>query len=103
MISAEMLRHTCNISRLADAGGMKRTQQALYTGVACTVIPLDNKTALEYSLIPGKAFALYTNHTDIKVTDKVTCNGLDYVVRGSNPYAGFGNVDHTFIALELAA
>lgn len=103
MISSEMLRHTCSISRLADAGGIKRSQQELYTGVPCTVLPLDNKTALDYSLIPGKAYVLYSNHDDIKVTDKIQANGQTYVVRGFNNYAGFGNVDHKQAVLELAA
>lgn len=102
-ISKRMLAHKVTISRLVDAGGMKKTTQELAANVPATVVPMDRQTALANGFTPYKAFDMFTNHRDIKVSDVVLQGGRKFVVKSANPYDGFGGVDHGHYLLELAA
>lgn len=102
-ISKRMLTHKATVNRQVAGAGMV-TKAAVYkTNVAGSLQPLTNKTALEYSLVPGKAYAFYTNDYDFKKTDTLLVDGVTYVVRESTPYTGFGNVSHNMVLLEKAA
>lgn len=101
-ISANMLVHRINVSRLIDGGGIKKVTQQVLTNVEATVIPMSREAALANGIVPYKAFELYTNNDTIKVSDVVTESGRRFLVKGANPYRGFGNTDHAMYVLELA-
>lgn len=102
-ISERMLAHKVNVSRMVDAGGMKKTAQALHTDVPATIVPMDRTTALANGFVPYKAFDMFTNERNIKTSDVVTEGDRKFVVKSPNPYDGFGGVDHAHYILELAA
>lgn len=102
-ISNQMLAHKVTISRLVDAGGMKKSTQQIATDVPATVIPMDRQTALANGFTPYKAFDMFTNERNIKTSDVITESGRKFVVKSPNPYNGFGGVDHGHYLLELAA
>lgn len=101
-ISQRMLAHRVNVSRLVDAGGMKKAQQQILTAVPATVVPMDRTTAMANGFTPYKAFEMFTNERNIKTSDVVYESDRKFVVKSPNPYDGFGGVEHAHYILELA-
>lgn len=101
-LSKRMLTHTANQERLNKVGNIQTTM--LYAeGIKGSLQPLSNRTALEYGLMPSKAYAFYTNNSGFDKGDILVVDGKRYVVRDQTPYAGFGAASHNVVLLELAA
>lgn len=102
-ISKNMLVHTVSVSRLADAGGVKKAVQVVIPSLAATVLPMSREAALANGIIAYKGFELYTNDHTLQENDIITHSGRKFIVKGVNPYGGFGGADHAQYVLEKAA
>lgn len=102
MLSNRMLTHTADVMRQGKNGRVIKAV-AHKANVPGSLQPLSNKAALEYSLIPGRGYAFYTNERDFKVSDILVIKGNKYVVRGISDYSDFGDAGHTQLLVDMAA
>lgn len=90
------LDHVATIARNQALGTNGRRQYGtLYTGVACLLLPLSRNAAIQQNLEPGRSFdCFFEDGTDVLVGDKLTVNGVNYLVKGIQPFTGIPIVSH---------
>lgn len=88
--------HRVDIKRMASTGqGISKTMTALYTGVACTVIPMDNQSTVANGWDYGQGYEVFfAPAQDVKKGDKLVWNGLNLIVQGVKDFTGFALVAH---------
>lgn len=83
------LIHTANTTRQTKVVGQGEAtaMQANLTGIACLLLPMDDKTSISLGYNVGQAYEVFFNiGTDIKKGDQVTCNGITLVVSGAQVF-----------------
>lgn len=87
---------TVDIQRMASTGeGISKTMQALYTGVSCQVMPLDNQSAVANGWDFGQGYQVFFDTTqDVKKGDKLIWGNLTLIVQGIKDFANMPLLSH---------
>lgn len=102
MSLSSILTSTATVYRVSttqdDVGGLVRTYSAVYTDIPCLIQPYIGRPAggLTDDTDKRRIERGYVLYTDTAVTaqpgDKVTSDGIDYVVRFDANHAGIGRL-----------
>ena len=96
------LLHTCDVARNQTLGTNGRKSMAtVQTAVPCLFLPMSAYAAIQNGYSVGFAWDVYAaDGTDIQMGDKLTWNGVTYLVRGRQPYTGLPVVSHLRLTVE---
>lgn len=97
-----MLEHTCDVARNQAVGTNGRKQYVtVATSVPSLFLPMSRQSAIQNQFDISNSWDIYFNDgTDVQVGDKLTYNGVKYIVAGRQPFSGLAWVSHLHIMAQ---
>lgn len=94
------LVHTCSTARTQAVGTNGRKQMSTnLTGVSCLFLPMSAYAAVQNGYDVANAWNVYFNDgIDVQVGDKLTFDGISYLVRGVKRFTSMPFISHMEVA-----
>lgn len=101
-MNTTVLKFTADVDRMV-ADGHSTVRQRVLTGIPCMLIPSDTQTATSAGLEVSRAFDIFFDGgAGVKVSDKVTINGVAYYLKGVREFSNVGIASHIQCIAEIA-
>jgi hypothetical protein len=102
MSVTSLLKHSCSTARNVAVGTNGRKQyQALLANVRCMFTPMSAQASVQNQFDVGFGWdVFFPDGTDVQIGDKLTWNGRTYLVRGRQPFTGYGRVSYLEVSAE---
>lgn len=97
-----MLKHRCTVARNQAVGtNGRKAYSTVQSSVACLFLPMSSVASIQNGYSVGFSWDIYAKDgTDIQIGDRLTWNGKTYLVRGKQPFTGFGRVSYLKVSAE---